>query len=112
MYVSTGASKSDETPMLDASNEAVSEAILEALADDTALIGTLRTLAHSFGVPSTAFRATLRTLLETEKIVVRAGPKGQLTIRRGPYVSTPLPALAPRGPRSSRRGDAPRVWIM
>jgi hypothetical protein len=112
MYVSTGASKSDETPMLDASGDAVAEAILEALADDTALIGTLRTVAHSFGVSMTAFRATLRSLLEAEKIVVRAGPKGQLTIRSGPYVSTPLPALAPRGPRSSRQGAEPRVWII
>ena len=96
-------------PRPDGPDNAVSEAIIEALAGDTALIGTLRTLADSLGVTTTVLRTGLRRLLEAEQIVVRAGAHGQLTIRRGPYVSKPLPALAPRSPR---RGAVPRVWIM
>ena len=108
--MSTGAEKTDRgaTPC-EHPNDDASTAILEAVVGETPLIGTLRTLATSLGLTIPALRAGLRSLLEAEKIVVHAGPKGQLTIRPGRYVSSPLPALAPPAPR---RGALPRVWIM
>jgi hypothetical protein len=88
----------------------LSAVVLDSLSADTTLVGTPRMLARSLGVSADVFRSSLRELLQSEQIVVQAGARGQLTIRRAPLVPAQLPALAPPSPR--RRNAMPRAWSM
>jgi hypothetical protein len=57
-------------------------AILDAVKDDTVLIGSLASLAHGLDTSVRTFRVCLRALLMAEQIVVETEPRGQLVIRR------------------------------
>ena len=109
--MSQDGSESHETSRHQQTEDVHVDIVLASLTDNEARVGTLRTLAQSFGLTVPALRTSLRTLLEADQIIMRTGPHGQLTIQRARAVSPPLPALAPRS-RSPRRGSERRVWIM
>jgi hypothetical protein len=92
-----------------ASAEVAQGAILNAVADGTVIVGTMRTLTRAWGVSTTALRSGLRDLLEDDRIAVQAGPHGQLMIRVSSHASRPLAALPPASP--SHR-DIPKLWIV
>ncbi len=85
------------------------DAILNAVADGTVVVGTMRTLTRAWGVSTTALRSGIRELLEADRIAVQSGLHGQLTIRLGTRASRPLAVLPPASPI---RRDVPEIWIV
>ena len=60
----------------------VQGAILGAVCDDTALVGTLASLARGLATTESMFRSCIRDLLAADWIAVEADGHGQLTIRQ------------------------------
>jgi hypothetical protein len=80
--------------------------ILEDLARDGILAGTLANLADRFGAPSDDLRACLRQLAEAGTIAVQTQPGDYLTIRTERRASRTLRAS---GDRRRLRHDAWRL---
>jgi hypothetical protein len=83
--------------------------ILDAIAYDTVLVGTMGSLSQALGVKTSELRSVLRELLELGRIAVSAEAHGQLTIRLERRRAESPPSLPPAAERRRRRPD---VWIL